>query len=129
MIRLISLLMSLALSAPGVPHKQHVANVGSPVHRSLKLEGMTYDAARKIILGYGWKPALGECYSTKESCSLFPEIQSCSGVGPGYCSMVFAKGNRCLSLGTSGGAPTGDGDYDTYVTVVLFGKGPCSKDD
>ncbi|HEY1606013.1 MAG TPA: hypothetical protein VGF77_10510 [Allosphingosinicella sp.] len=127
MIHAFSLLMSLALGAPVVPHKQHVANVGSPVHRSLKLEGMTYDAARKIILGYGWKPVVGRCEFDEDICALFPEIESCSDVDPGYCAMVFVKGNRCLYLGTSGGAPQRAGDYDTHVIDVKFKRSPCRK--
>ena len=94
----------------------------------MKLEGMGYQRARKVILGYGWKPVSANCYGiNKKTCAQFPEIQSCSGVDPGYCGMIFARKDRCLYIGTSGGPPENLEEGDTHVTSVTFHAGPCFK--
>jgi hypothetical protein len=96
--------------------------------KPLKLEGMDYFHARKIILGYGWKPIGGPCGQvSKETCARFPEIDDCSGVQAAPCGMVFIKQDRCLYVGTSGGQPEGDEAGDTHVDSVEFKNGPCSK--
>jgi hypothetical protein len=95
-----------------------------------KLEHMDYYRARKIILGYGWKPVPGRCGGngmSENACANFPEIATCSGVWPANCAMVFAQRNRCLYVMTYGGEPEGDSEGDTHVETVTFRRGPCSK--
>jgi hypothetical protein len=94
------------------------AAVSRPTSPS-KLEGMDYDQARSVILGYGWKPFSGECNGvSKNTCKTYPEINSCQGVAPGYCAMSFAKQDRCLSILTLE-APPGP-NKDTIVQSVTF---------
>jgi len=96
--------------------------------KPVKLEGMGYYSARKVILSYGWSAAPGPCEQiSHNTCARFPEIGSCSGVGPGYCGMVFVKQNRCLYVVTTGGEPESDGDGDARVKKITFRGGPCSK--
>jgi hypothetical protein len=110
------------LGAPGFSSQA----LGAP--KAANLEGMGYQAARKIVLSYGWKPvAAGPCYTGKDTCARFPEIASCSGVAPGYCAMAFVNEKRCLYLTTSGGQPQGDEEGDTHVVAVSFRPGPCAK--
>ena len=97
--------------------------------KQVKLEGMDYDKARAVILGYGWKPFPGECAGPpidKSICGFYPELGYCQGTGRGYCGMTFAKENRCLIL-TTVESPPGRGGY-TVITDVFFRPGPCSKD-
>jgi hypothetical protein len=99
-----------------------------PISKPPKLEHMDYFHARKIILGYGWKPLGGPCLQVSaDTCAHFPEIASCSGVEAAPCGMVFVKQDRCLYVGTSGGDPVGDAEGDTHVESVTFRSGPCSK--
>ena len=88
---------------------------------------MDYFPARRIILGYGWEPMIGPCEAVEDSeCGSFPEIDTCSGVSPGYCHMVFMRRNECLDVGTSGGEPVaGQEQSDTHVTDVSFRHGRC----
>jgi hypothetical protein len=91
------------------------------------LEHMDYASARKVILADGWSPVLGHCEQvSKDTCARFPEIDSCSGVGLGYCGMVFVKQRKCLYVVTTGGQPDGGGKYLTVETVT-FRHGQCSK--
>jgi hypothetical protein len=51
----------LALSAVSLvglpqPSQPNVAKAAAPRSRPLRLEGMDYLPARRIILGYGWEP-------------------------------------------------------------------------
>jgi len=97
-------------------------------HKALKLEGMNYHSARNIILSYGWSPLLSPCEQiSSNTCSQFPEIGSCSGVDPGYCSMVFIKKDRCLYVVTVGGEPEADRDGETRIKTVTFRSSPCLK--
>jgi hypothetical protein len=96
--------------------------------KAVKLEHMDYFNARKIILGYGWKPIGGPCSQIDEAvCARFPEIDICSGVFAAPCVMIFVRNSRCLFIGTTGGQPVGDGPGDTNVDSVAFRRGPCSK--
>lgn len=99
--------------------------VPRPAHPP-KLEGMAYPAARAVVLRNGWKPLSGDCEATGASCGTYPEIGACSSVAPGYCGMVFTRGDRCLYLVTTGGVPGGTG-ADARVKSVNFRKGPCGK--
>jgi hypothetical protein len=94
-----------------------------------KLDHMDYYFAREKILAAGWKPLIGGCNRfIQETCAHFPEVDVCSGVAPGYCSMVFVKEERCLYVGTSGGEPQADVKYgDTHIDDVTFRPAPCSK--
>jgi hypothetical protein len=104
------------------------AQAASSGAKAMKLERMDYFNARKIILGYGWKPIGGPCVQVDEdTCARFPEIDTCSGVWPAPCAMVFVKKDRCLYIGTYGGQPVGDEPGDTHVDSVQFRRGPCSK--
>jgi hypothetical protein len=99
-----------------------------PSARPEKLEHMDYFRARKVIMGHGWNPVSGPCMQvSKDTCTRFPEIESCSGVGQGLCAMVFVKQNRCLYITTSGGEPERGQEGDTHVESVTFDRGPCSK--
>ena len=102
---------------------QALARTSSP-----PLEHMAYSAARAAILRNGWAPLPGNCYAgVGGTCTKFPEIASCSGVSPGFCSMVFRRRDRCLYLGTTGGQPD-DPASDTRVRAVTFRRGPCHKE-
>jgi hypothetical protein len=105
------------------------AQAASSSPRPVKLEDMDYFHARKIILDYGWKPIGGPCEDlvSKSTCAKFPEIDVCSGVGPGYCSMVFVREKRCLYLLTRGGSPQDEAGGDTHVDAVTFRRGRCAK--
>ena len=97
--------------------------VASARSTPLKLEGMEYLQARSIILNLGWKPDRGSCQGialTRQICHRFPEIDECSGVGLGYCSMHFVRNGRILNLVTIGGPPRLDGQSDTVVRGVQF---------
>jgi hypothetical protein len=104
------------------------AQPAPPTAKDVKLEHMDYFNARKIILGYGWKPIGGPCSQIDEaSCARFPEIDIFSGVGAAPCIMIFVRNGRCLLIGTTGGQPVGDEPGDTHVDSVQFRRGPCSK--
>ena len=123
--------ISFALSTLVLLEAQVLTHEAQAVSRSVqpeKLEHMEYARARRIILGYGWKPVSGPCEQVlKDECTRFPEIGVCSGVAPGYCSMVFVRQDQCLFLVTSGGEPEGAEEGDTHVETVTFRRGPCSK--
>lgn len=81
---------------------------------------------RKIILRHGWKPVGGACEGVDDqTCARFPEIDVCSGVSPGYCTLIFFRRNRCLFVLTANQEP---GSNDTEVEEVTIGRGRCVKD-
>jgi hypothetical protein len=94
-------------------------------NRPVKLEGMGYLKARKVILGYGWTPVHGACQTSGADCLRYPEIDACACCGTAPCVMVFEKKGRCLGVGTIGGPPQPEG-ADTVVTDVNFMRGRCS---
>jgi len=51
-----------------------------------KLEGMDYDKARTVILGYGWKPFPRGCGGLVDAstCARYPELGYCQGTGRGF---------------------------------------------
>jgi hypothetical protein len=56
----------LALSAASLgglaqPSPLYMVKAAVPHSRPLRLEGMDYLAARRIILSYGWEPLTGPC--------------------------------------------------------------------
>lgn len=97
----------------------------------MKLEGMGYADARKVILQFGWVPQPGSCGgggAGDAACKAFPEIRNCSGVAPGYCDMAFSRPRRCLVVTTTGGRPHLERSGDTHVLDVSFQKGECRPD-
>lgn len=116
-----------ALAGLSQPGPLDMANAAAPRSRPLRLEGMDYLPARRIILGYGWQPMVGPCEAIDDSeCAAFPEIDTCSGVWPGYFHMVFMRRNRCLDVVTRGGEPeAGQEQSDTIVRDVSFLHGRC----
>jgi hypothetical protein len=127
MNKLFLALSAVSLGALAQPSPPYIAKAAAPKSRPLRLEGMDYLPARRIIMGFGWEPMVGPCEAVEANeCASFPEIDTCSGVGPGYCHMVFMRGNRCLDIGTAGGEPiAGQEQSDTHVTDVSFRTGRC----
>ena len=103
---------------------------GRPAKKPLKLEGLSYPAARQLIVGYGWLPLQGECgggASSNETCRDYPEIGNCAGTGIGLCDMTFARKDRCLLVVTVGGAPRMTRSREPVVRDVQFSPSPCTK--
>lgn len=119
LIRQLLLIVLLLASSPVI--------AGSAT-KPAKLEGMDYDQARTVILGYGWKPFPRGCGGLvdESTCVRYPELGYCQGTGRGFCGMTFMKGGRCLYL-TTVESPPGQGGY-TVVYEVHFGRGSCPKD-
>jgi hypothetical protein len=121
-------LVSLAAAgAAMMVHAPTAMAAGKPLTTPAKLEGMEYLKARKVILSYGWMPSPGECSGpdvSDQTCSQYPEIDNCTGVGIGLCGMDFVRRDRCLVLVTIGGAPQSQ-PGDTLVRDVSFLRGPC----
>ncbi len=119
MIRKVHMSIAISLLVASYPA---VSRTAGPA----KLEGMEYDNARSVILGYGWKPFPGECNGvSEETCKKYPEIKSCQSVAPGYCAMSFVKRASCLSVLTLE-APPGP-ERDTFVQSVNF-HARCFRD-
>ena len=94
----------------------------------VRLEDMSYPQAREVIIAMGWIPAGDGCsgfVAGDTTCSDFPEIDSCSGTGMGYCAMTFRRGDRCLDVLTTEGAPERGVTDSPFVNDVSFRKGPC----
>ncbi len=112
--------LSLALFAV-----QAVPSLASPQVGS-RLEGMDYESARTVILGYGWKPHPTESGGpdVKQSISShYSELGYCQGTGRGECGMTFTKDARCLFVATVE-SPPGQGG-STIVIEATFAKHPC----
>ena len=125
MNKLALVLSAVTLGALAQPSPLFIANAAAPRSRPARLEGMGYDAARRIILSYGWVPAPGPCSSlTEHLCGRYPEIVACSCCDRAPCGMLFVRGNRCLSIGTEGDLP---GSRDTHIVGVSFRRHDCSK--
>lgn len=91
-----------------------------------KLEGMSYNKARAMILAYGWKPLAHKCMQVEPSvCARYPEIEICQMISPGTCEMEFSKSNRCLSIEAIEGPPDPAINH-TRVTRVDYYQMPCS---
>ena len=107
----------------------HLVPAGDP--KGLRLEDMNYPQAREVILAMGWMPAGEDCGgggTGGTTCADFPEIDSCSGTGMGYCAMTFRRGDRCLDVLTTEGPPVRGVTDRPFVNDVSFRKGLCSKD-
>jgi hypothetical protein len=129
MNKLFLALSAVALGALVQPYPLYIANAAAPRSRPVRLEGMDYVPARRVILSYGWVPAPGPCFGVTESeCASFPEIDSCSCCSRAPCAMLFIRGNRCLSILTEIGPPeAGVEESDTHVVDVSFRSHHCSK--
>lgn len=93
-----------------------------------RLEGMNYDEAKSIIIGFGWKPFVTECGGPPvdhATCARYPELGYCQGVERGFCGMTFTKADRCLHV-TTVESPPGQGGY-TVVYRVHFSRGACPR--
>lgn len=123
-------LIALGLAASPSSNADAQAVRSAPA-KAAKLEGLTYQRARKVILGYGWRPfppaRRGLSVGARTGAD-FPEIGECSGVDPGYCGMTFSLGSECLYVVTRGGPPEGGVEGDTHVDHVSFRRGPCVND-
>jgi hypothetical protein len=119
-------LSAVSLGGVAEPSPAYIVKAATPSSRPLRLEGMDYLPARRIILGYGWQPVTGPCWGISVDCASFPEIDSCSCCGQAPCGMFFRRRNWCLIVGTIGGPPVA-GQSDTQVTDVYFRRGHCSK--
>ena len=125
MNKLFLALTSVALGALAQPCPIDIANAALPKSRPIRLEGMNYDAARRIILSYGWAPAPGPCYGLAERlCGSYPELETCSCCDRAPCAMLFIRRNRCLTVGTEGSPPP---SRDTQVVDVSFRRHHCRK--
>jgi hypothetical protein len=118
-------LLFLTMSA-GVAAASRAAHVMEP--KAAKLEGMDYDTARRVILGYGWRPWSGPCYSVSGGCKRYPEIHACSASLPVRCGMNFVQKGRCLIVDTTGEAPPGFEPREPVVSDVTFWRGSCPSD-
>ena len=120
----ISYVVGAALLAPAATSTPAIAKTTAS-NKAVKLEGMGYLKARKIILGYGWKPVHGACQTAGADCRRYPEIEACSCRGTAPCAMVFEKKNQCLGVGTIGGPPQTE-EADTVVANVNFMRKKCA---
>ena len=94
--------------------------------RPVKLEGMEYSKARRIILSYGWKPRTGHCVADRDTCANYPEVEACSASSPINCGMVFVRHGSCLMMGTEGETPPSDWGQ-LPVVAVHFRHKSCSE--
>lgn len=93
-------------------------------------EGEQYLRARARILAAGWRPVRGECSGagvTPEDCNEFPEIDTCSGTGVGYCGMAFSKPGQCLAITTIGGRPEKSQDSETKIGHATVQENACVR--
>lgn len=129
MKKLFLALSVFALCALAQPYPLYAANAAASRSRPARLEGMDYVPARRVILGYGWRPAAGPCFGVTESeCASFPEIDSCSCCEQAPCAMLFIRGDRCLLVSTEVGPPEAAAEEsDTHVVYVAFHRHHCSK--
>jgi hypothetical protein len=69
-------------------------------------EGMDYADAKARLIGLGYEAMSGfeaACASIgEEQCLPYPEIESCSGTGAGYCSAMFRRGEEMIQVVTYG---------------------------
>lgn len=111
---------SLANAQPIADKAPHVA--------TLKINGLDYGRARKMILAQGWKAVPGPCQQIdQKTCGYFPEIESCAGAGADYCAMAFVRQNQCLYVTTLGDPPYGNDAGAARVKKTTFRPGPCVK--
>lgn len=114
--------VSLSQAIAGPSHS--VRTIGRDL---MKLKGVEYIKAKIALQSQGWKAAPGPCYTDKETCQKFPEIDACSVSLPVMCGMLFVRDNQCLAIGTSGESPPGFEQGDPVVDVVRFVPSPCAK--
>ena len=117
---------SVQLSGTAASAQIHTSTASSTA--ALKINGMDYGRARKIILTQGWKAVPGPCQQIdQKTCGHFPEIESCAGAGADYCAMAFVRQNQCLYVTTLGDPPYGSDAGAARVKKTTFRPGPCAK--
>ena len=125
-------LSAVCLGSLAQPFPSDSLNAAVPRSRPARLEGMRYVPARRIILSYGWAPMPGPCEVSAglqaSDCESFPELDVCSPVWPGYCSIVFTRRGLCLDILTTGGPPVA-GLERGYTQVLRAGirRGRCFR--
>jgi hypothetical protein len=113
--------LAVAMAVSLVP--QPAASAKKPI----KLEGMEYSKARRVILGYGWTPWTGHCEADPQTCAAFPEVDVCSASFPIQCGMRFVRRGSCLMVGTAGEAPPGFEEGEPHVEGVHFRRSSCER--
>lgn len=116
-------LITLAVAAIGLLTPEARASAKQPI----KLEGMEYLKARRVILGYGWSPWVGHCEADPKTCAAFPEVDVCSASFPVQCGMRFVRGTSCLMVGTTGEAPPGFEAGEPHIEGVHFRRRTCKE--
>lgn len=95
------------------------------------LAGLSFAKARDEIVRQGWKPFEADCIGGGTSpaiCSDYPEIETCSGTGQGFCSLKYTGSGRCLTVVTVGGPPGPQGSGDTAVDGANISNEACAQD-
>jgi hypothetical protein len=132
MNRVLLALSAVSLASLAQPVPSYSLNAAAPRSRPARLEGMAYVPARRIILSHGWVPTPGPCEVSAglaaSDCESFPELDVCSAVWPGYCSIVFTRRGVCMDILTTGGPPAaGQERSETEVYRVHFRRGRCFR--
>jgi len=101
---------SLCLAGVPEPGSGRPATVDPPLQ-----PGQPYGEARIALQTSGWKPrprsisVVCSAILLDRRCHLYPELQSCSQTGPGFCRFEWTSPLGVpLAVITSGGQPGGD---------------------
>ena len=73
----------------------------------------SYSNVRRSLMRSGWRPVVRDSKSRSGAAELvgdtrimfdagFREVESCSGIGPNYCTFIFKKGRTCRFVVTVG---------------------------
>jgi hypothetical protein len=120
--------IGLSFQPSGTPASAQTPAIKGTPAPALKINGMDYGRARKMILAQGWKAVPGPCQQIdQKTCGYFPEIESCAGAGASYCAMAFVRQNQCLYVTTLGDPPYGSDAGAARVKKTTFRPGPCEK--
>ena len=122
-----------AAPADDIP-QETIANVTSSQQEAetldfAGLQNMPYEEARTLIIGQGWEPADLDCMgggTNPDTCTNYPEIETCSGTERGFCSLKFEQADRCLAVVTAGGPPDAEGSGDTQIDGISVVEGSCN---
>jgi hypothetical protein len=120
-------IIGLGVQLVGVSAMAQAAGSGSVSGHKLKLKGLDYGRARKMVEADGWKAAPGPCLQVDQNtCNHFPEIDACASA-PDYCGMVFVRQNQCLYITTLGDPPSGSNAGAARIKDATYRPGPCKK--